>query len=321
MSTADTRERVVALGGGHGLAVTLRALRQLPYDLTAIVGVGDDGGSSGRIRDELHVIPPGDLRMALAALCGDDPWGHTWSRVMQHRFEGDGELSGHSVGNLLIAALWQETGDPVAGLEWAGALLRTAGRVLPAALEPVRLVAEVRAPSGPETLYGQVSIATSRHPVTRLRVEPDQPRPCPQAVAAISGADYVVLGPGSWFTSVLPHLAIPSIRAAVRSTDAARILVLNVSAQRGETTGYTAVQYLHAFRDHAPDVTVDALIVDESAAGEVAPLSAALPGAVVHIAPVRDPEDSNRHHAEQLAAAFEQVASDLRDSSRITPWR
>lgn len=313
--------RAVALGGGHGLAVTLRALRQLPVSITGIVGVGDDGGSSGRIRDELNVVPPGDLRMALAALCGDDPWGQTWSRVMQHRFEGNGHLAGHSVGNLLIAALWEETGDLVGGLEWAGALLRTAGRVLPAAREPVELIAEVSTDEGTQHVRGQVSIATSRHPVRRLRMEPAEPKPCPDAIAAIHEADYVVLGPGSWFTSVLPHVVVPSIRQALCSTSARRILVLNVSAQRGETTGYTAASYVRAFRDHAPDVTLDAVILDSSAGDDRAGLMDCLPGTYVHEADLRDPDDPNRHAPERLAVALRHVTESLAAPPRIAPWR
>lgn len=313
--------RAVALGGGHGLAVTLRALRQLPVSITGIVGVGDDGGSSGRIRDELNVVPPGDLRMALAALCGDDPWGQTWSRVMQHRFVGTGHLAGHSVGNLLIAALWEETGDLVGGLEWAGALLRTAGRVLPAAREPVELVAEVTTDDGPKQVRGQVSIATSRHPVRILRMEPAEPQPCPEAITAIAEADYVVLGPGSWFTSVLPHVVVPSIRQALRSTTARRILVVNVSAQRGETTGYTAAAHVRAFRDHAPDVAVDAVILDRSATDDRGALAECLPDAYVHEADLRDTDDPNRHAPERLAVALRHVTEALAAPPRIAPWR
>ena len=136
--------KVVALGGGHGLFASLSALRRVTGDLTAVVTVADDGGSSGRLRREFGVLPPGDLRMALAALCGDDEWGTTWSRVVQHRFAGEGDLRGHAVGNLLIVALWELLGDPVAGLDWVGRLLGAHGRVLPMASVPLDLVAEVQ---------------------------------------------------------------------------------------------------------------------------------------------------------------------------------
>src|SRR5580700_4636720 len=133
--------KVVALGGGHGLAASLAALRRVTPDITAIVTVADDGGSSGRLRREFGVLPPGDLRMALAALCGDDDWGTTWARVVQHRFGGEGDLAGHAVGNLLIAGLWDLLGDPVAALDWVGRLLRVTGRVLPMAAVPMDIIA------------------------------------------------------------------------------------------------------------------------------------------------------------------------------------
>lgn len=316
-----TGMNVVALGGGHGLAVTLRALRHLPHEITAIVGVGDDGGSSGRIREELDVVPPGDLRMALAALCGDDPWGQTWSRVMQHRFEGRGDLAGHSVGNLLIAALWEETGDLVAGLQWAGALLRTSGRVLPAAMEPVRLVATIDTEQGHSELRGQVSIATSMHPIIELRIEPTEPKPCPEAIEAIGAADLLVLGPGSWYTSVLPHLVMPTVRDAVRTTSARRVLVLNVSAQRGEASGYTPMLYLRTFLAHAPEITLDAIIIDEAERAELDDIREVMPDTYVHVSAVRDRSDPNRHNADGLATALREVTEVLAPHRRIAPWR
>ena len=133
----------MALGGGHGLAASLRALRRVTDDLTAVVTVSDDGGSSGRLRRELAVLPPGDLRMALAALCGDDEWGQTWSRVVQHRFRSEGDLHDHAVGNLLIVALWELLGDSVQGLDWVARLLGAHGRVLPMSLVPVDIEAVV----------------------------------------------------------------------------------------------------------------------------------------------------------------------------------
>ena len=136
--------RVVALGGGHGLAASLSALRRVTRNVTAVVTVADDGGSSGRLRRELGVLPPGDLRMALAALCGDDQWGRTWSDVVQHRFRSDGTLHDHAVGNLLIVALWELLGDPVVGLDWMGRLLRAEGRVLPMSLVPLDIEAVVQ---------------------------------------------------------------------------------------------------------------------------------------------------------------------------------
>ena len=166
----ETGPRAVALGGGHGLAASLSALRQVTGDLTAIVTVADDGGSSGRLRRDYGVLPPGDLRMALAALCRDDEWGTTWSNVVQHRFGGDRELAGHAVGNLLIVALWDLLGDTVAGLDWVGRLLGTGGRVLPMAAVPLDIVAEVAGadPDRPDeisTVRGQAECAAPERPV------------------------------------------------------------------------------------------------------------------------------------------------------------
>ena len=141
---ANPAPRITALGGGQGLSASLSALRRLTSDLTAVVTVADDGGSSGRLREELGVLPPGDLRKALAALCGDDDWGRTWSEVIQQRFTGNGELGGHAVGNLLIVALWEKLGDPVAALDWVGRLLNVQGRVLPMSAVPLDIEATVR---------------------------------------------------------------------------------------------------------------------------------------------------------------------------------
>jgi len=208
--------KVVALGGGHGLFAALSALRRVTRQLTAVVTVADDGGSSGVLRRDFGVLPPGDLRMALAALCGDDAWGTTWSQVVQHRFEGRGGLGGHAVGNVLIVALWELLGDTVQGLDWVGRLLGAHGRVLPMASVPLDLVAEVAgadpARPGEITLVrGQVACASTTGRVRSVSLIPADPPACPQAIAAVGAADWVVLGPGSWFTSVLPHLLVPEL--------------------------------------------------------------------------------------------------------------
>src|SRR3954463_4809578 len=171
---------VVALGGGHGLAASLSALRRVTGQLTAVVTVADDGGSSGRLRRELGVLPPGDLRMALAALCGDDDWGQTWSRVVQHRFRSEGDLHDHAVGNLLIVALWELLEDPVAGLDWVGRLLGAQGRVLPMATVPLDIMAEVEGadPAKPfeiTQVLGQVACAMTPGKVRSVSLLPQDP--------------------------------------------------------------------------------------------------------------------------------------------------
>ena len=220
----DRAVAVVAFGGGHGLHASLSALRLLVDelvvdDLTAVVTVADNGGSSGRLRGEFGVLPPGDLRMALAALCGRNEWGVTWSRVLQHRFAGEGEMRDHVVGNLLIVGLWELLGDHVDALDYVGRLLGATGRVLPMALVPMDITAEVRGlvPGDPDALTavrGQVEVATTDGIIDSIALVPPDPPAAPEALKAIEAADWVVLGPGSWFTSVIPHLMVPALRQA-----------------------------------------------------------------------------------------------------------
>lgn len=213
--------------------------------------------------------------MALAALCGDDTWGRTWSRVLQHRFEGEGQLGGHAVGNLLISALWEETGDIVDGLDWVAALLEAQGRVLPVACEPVDLVAQVRGLDGPgvvSTLRGQVDIATTAGEVLSLQIEPSDPLPCEPVLRAIERASMVVLGPGSWFTSVLPHLYVSPVHDALVAASATKVLVINVTPQIGETTGFTPAKYLHNLAATFPQLRLDWVIVDPSSVADAGAL-------------------------------------------------
>ncbi len=261
--TARAGPRVVACGGGHGLAATLRALRHLTEALTAVVTVADDGGSSGRLRTELGVLPPGDLRMALAALCDDTEWGRTWADVLQHRFASAGPLHDHAVGNLLIVALWQRLGDPVAGLDLVARLLGARGRVLPMSSVPLAIEADVALPGGvPGVVRGQADVATTSGRVLEVRLDPPRPPARPEAVAAVQEADWVVLGPGSWFTSVIPHLLVPDLARAVTTTRARRALVLNLSAPRGESAGLSPADHVRAVSAHAPAMRLDAVVAD-----------------------------------------------------------
>jgi uncharacterized cofD-like protein len=308
------RPRVVALGGGHGLYASLSALRRVSGALTAVVTVADDGGSSGRLRRELGVLPPGDLRMALAALCGDDDWGTTWSRVVQHRFGGGSELAGHAVGNLLIVALWDLLGDTVEGLDWVGRLLRAHGRVLPMAAVPLDITAQVEGadPARPyelSTVRGQVACATTRGLIRSVALEPPAPRARPEAVAAVREADWVVLGPGSWFTSVLPHLLVPELAGAILSTSARRAVVLNLAPQTGETDGFSPATHLEVLADHAPGLKVDVVLADARAATARADVekAAGLLGARLVFADVATRDGTPRHDPERLAGAYASI--------------
>ncbi len=307
--------KVVALGGGHGLFASLSALRRVARELTAVVTVADDGGSSGRLRRQYGVLPPGDLRMALAALCGDDAWGTTWSRVVQHRFTGETELGGHAVGNVLIVALWELLGDTVQGLDWVGRLLGAHGRVLPMASVPLELAAEVEGadPAHPDeitTVRGQVACATTPGRVRSMSLVPADPPACPEAVAAIGAADWVVLGPGSWFTSVLPHLLVPGLAEALVTTRARRLVALNLAPQPGETDGFSPRAHLEVLADHAPDLTVDVVLADRAAAsGTAAELekAAAVLGGRLVLADLAMADGSPRHDPRLLAGAFAQI--------------
>lgn len=299
---------VVALGGGHGLAASLRALRRVTSHLTAVVGVSDNGGSSGRIRDQFHVVPPGDLRMALAALCGDDTWGSTWARVLQHRFESEGDLDGHALGNLIITALWEETDDVVSGLDWVARLLDARGTVLPLALEPLEIVAQVRNGDSLQTVRGQVEVATSQGTIESIELHPQNPVHCQQAVDAVLQADAVVLGPGSWFTSVLTHFQVPQMSQALHATPAQRVLVLNLNSQTSETPGYTPETYLDVLLSQQPEFRLDAVIADPAHVEDITKLAAtcAAHGATLELAPVAQ-KSSHSHDPELLASAYRAV--------------
>jgi len=305
--------KVVALGGGHGLSASLQALRHVTEDLTAVVTVADDGGSSGRLREEFGVLPPGDLRMALSALCHDSDWGHLWRDVLQHRFSGDGPLAGHAVGNLLIVALWQLLDDPVDGLGVVGELLGASGHVLPMSLHPLAIEADVDdAVTGLSGLVsGQNEVASTTGRISRVRVLPEDPPANPEAVQAVMEADWVVLGPGSWFTSVCTHLLVPELADALQRTPARRCVTLNLTAGTSETAGYRAEQLLEALGTYAPELTLDAVVADPSAVEDLDALSAAAArfGAVLVLRQVGEADGSAVHHPLRLAAAYADVFS------------
>jgi len=307
--------KVVALGGGHGLFASLSALRRVTRQLTAIVTVADDGGSSGVLRRDFGVLPPGDLRMALAALCGDDAWGTTWSKVVQHRFEGRGGLGGHAVGNVLIVALWELLGDTVQGLDWVGRLLGAHGRVLPMASVPLDLVAEVEGANpdrpGEITLVrGQVACASTTGRVRSVSLIPADPPACPQAIAAVTTADWVVFGPGSWFTSILPHLMVPELAEALLTTPARRVVALNLVPQAGETDGFSPHAHLEVLAEHAPGLKVDVVLADRRAAGGYAAeldKAAGLLGGRLMMTDLAMRDGSPHHDPRRLAGALAEI--------------
>jgi len=242
---------VVALGGGHGLATALRAIRRYAGSITAVVSVADDGGSSGRLRRDLGVAPPGDIRRCLAALAGDDG---LWSTAFEHRFR-DGELEGHALGNLVLVGLTESMGSFPDALDEAGRLLRTVGRVLPATVESVVLKAQLTG----ETVEGQVAVANSRG-IRRVALVPADVAATPAAIDAIRDADQVVYAPGSLYTSVLPVLCVTGLRDAITATDARVVQVANLRPQVPETSGMDVGDHLAAVLDHG--ARVDTLVYD-----------------------------------------------------------
>lgn len=303
--------KVVAMGGGHGLSATLRALRRVTDHITAVVTVADDGGSSGKLRDEFNILPPGDLRMALAALCADDQNGRTWASVLQARFTGDGPLAGHAIGNLLIAGMWQQLGDEVAALDMVGELLRIRGRVLPMSSVPLEIEADVIgldpfAPDELNTLTGQATVAKATAEVRSIRIVPDKPPARPEAVEALREAQAIVLGPGSWFTSVIPHLLVPELRDAFVESEARRILVLNI-APAEETSGFSASKHIELLAEHAPGVRFDAVVADERFVDpHMSDFVRALGGELV-VADVASKDGTATHDTNRLAAVFAEL--------------
>jgi uncharacterized cofD-like protein len=244
---------VVAVGGGHGLAATLRAVRRYTSSATAVVSVADDGGSSGRLRQMLHIISPGDLRKCLVALA--EP-GSLLASTFEYRFT-DEELAGHALGNLVLAGLMDVTADPVAALDEACRLLGVRGRVLPATIDPVVLKAE--ADGG--NVAGQVAVMSTDN-IRRVSLVPSDPEAPPQAVEALERADQIVIGPGSLFTSVLAAIAVPGIREAVNRSRARKIYVCNLRPEVPETEAFDVGMHIEALLAHG--VAVDLALCDTS---------------------------------------------------------
>lgn len=299
--------KVVALGGGHGLAATLTALRQITNELTAIVTVADNGGSSGRLREEFPIFPPGDLRMALAALCADDDWGRTWAEIMQHRFVSNGDLNGHAMGNLLLASMWNAGDDPVVALDRVGELLKVIGRVLPMASVALDIEGTFNTSTGRIVVRGQKEVATAKGHIESLRIIPENPPARSEALQAIADAEWVTMGPGSWFSSVIPHLLVPAQLEALQKTTARKILILNLDAssrsQGEEFAGSTPEEHLDFFHRYAPAVTVDYCLVDQSVVRDEAALqlAASTLGGEIVVADIRKAPGSIHHDPQKLA--------------------
>jgi len=303
--------KVVAFGGGHGLAATLTALRDVTPTITAVVTVADNGGSSGKIRDEFNFLPPGDLRMALAALCGADAWGQSWAQIIQHRFNSQGELNGHALGNLLLAALWDSSDDLVAGIDRVGELLKIVGRVLPMSLEPLDIEGIFEVGSIESVVRGQIEVATAKGKLKSLKLLPENPRVTPQVLAAIKEADYLTFGPGSWFSSVMPHFLLAEMAETIAVSNAKKIMIFNLQEAEGadEFAGNTPEEHLQLVLSHLPSFKLDVAIADpttlDSAAG-LTKLVNQLGGELV-VADVARDLDRNHHDSGKMSSLFTHI--------------
>ena len=259
-------QRLVALGGGTGLSTLLAGLKQLvakPDEpiwietLSAIVTVSDNGGSSGRLRDELQMLPPGDIRNCIVALSEDSS---LLSRLFRYRFRGEGELGGHSFGNLFLAALTEVTGDFTEAVRLSSEVLASKGHIFPATISDVHLVAELDDGS---IVHGETQISASRAPIRNLRLEPERCLPLPQALKELRSADVITVGPGSLYTSILPNLLVSQVARVIGESRATKIFVSNLMTQPGETDGYTALQHLETLRKYAPEINFDFVVVND----------------------------------------------------------
>lgn len=258
---------VVAIGGGNGLSTLLSGLKRFVKasetepvwldSLAAIVAVSDDGGSSGRLRDELQMLPPGDIRNCMVALSEDSL--HL-SQLFRHRFRGDGDLGGHNFGNLFLAALTEITGDFAEAVRLSSEILASKGRIFPATDADVRLAAELK---DGEIVRGETNIGKIGHHIKRLYLEPENCRPLPEALAAIRDADVITVGPGSLFTSLLPPILVDDVADAIGKADAIKIFVCNLMTQPGETDGLSAKRHLEIVREYAPEIEFDYVIIND----------------------------------------------------------
>lgn len=258
--------KIVAIGGGHGLATILRGLKVASHNIYAVVTVADDGGSSGRLRENLGILPPGDVRNCLAALSDDED---LLAQLFQYRFtDSDGSLKGHSFGNLFISSMAEVTGSFEQAIAESGRVLAVSGRVLPASLENVNLAADVIEKGSEKTvrISGESKITETSGIIKRVMLEPSNPAAYPEVIQAVLSADIVVVGPGSLYTSILPNLLVRDITAAIRATQGLKIFVCNVATQKGETEGFSCGDHLKVIEEH-----IGANIFDIIVANDVSP--------------------------------------------------
>jgi uncharacterized cofD-like protein len=263
--------RIVAIGGGHGLSTLLRGLKTVSHNIYAVVTVADDGGSSGRLRESLGILPPGDVRNCLAALSENED---LLAQLFQYRFTGtEGALEGHSFGNLFISSMAEVTGSFEQAIAESGRVLAVSGRVLPASLENVKLIADVIDNDTGRTIRveGESKITESNGQIQRVRLDPANPAAYPEVIQAILSADIIVIGPGSLYTSILPNLLVKDIYSAIRTSQALKFFICNVATQKGETEGFTCGDHLRVIEEHIGVNLFDIIIANDNPPREINP--------------------------------------------------
>jgi uncharacterized cofD-like protein len=309
----DRGPAVVALGGGHGISTLLRGLKEHTRNITAVVSVADDGGSSGRLRQSLGILPPGDIRNCLAALSDDEA---LLTQLFQYRFSGAPELQGHSFGNLFITALTDLTGSFEEAVAESGKALSVSGRVLPATLNAVSLLADVRLPHSTNEIrvVGESRIPEMAGQVRRVWLEPNNPAAFPRALQAMLNAELIVVGPGSVYTSLLPNLLVPELLAAVQASRAIKVYVCNIATQAGETDLYTCHDHVSSIEDHAGEGLFDVVVCNSRHEGGLGAGSdwvrvdeRSLADKRLYAADLVDSEFPWRHDAGKLAAVLTDV--------------
>ena len=254
----ESGPRITVIGGGTGLPSLIRGIKFYSHNISAIVTMADDGGSSGRLRSELGIQPPGDIRNCLVALADSED---VMQKLMDYRFESNGQLNGHSFGNMLIAALAGIGGDFSRAVEIAGELLAIRGRVIPSTTTDVTLVATTEAG---ETLTGESNVASASGRITALALRPPNPQAHPEAVAALRDADLIIIGPGSLYTSIVPNLLIPGIAKAMEQSKALKVYVCNVAEEPRQTVGYSVQDHLNVVRHYVGHGSVQAVIANSN---------------------------------------------------------
>ncbi len=302
----DRGPRIVVLGGGHGLASLLRGLKAYTHNITAIVTVADDGGSSGELRKHVGILPPGDIRHCLAALSNDED---LLTQVFQYRFAAGAGLEGHSLGNLLITALSEITGSFETAVAESGRVLAVYGQVLPSTLTDVRLLADVVDETEKiHTVTGETQIRETPGAIKRLWLDPTNTPAFPPTISAILSADLIVIGPGSLFTSLLPNLLVRDLAEAVRASQALKFFICNVATERGETDNYDCLDHVKTVEKHVGEGLFDLVICNNHFEGDLGPNAAwvkmdmdLLRHTSVYCADLIDPEHPWRHDSKRLS--------------------